>query len=83
MKADIIRIGNSQGVRIPKKFLEECGLVGKIEMNIKAGNLVLAPIKNLREGWDNAFKLMSELGDDALILEETTVSEWDEKEWVW
>ncbi|MGF1590544.1 MAG: AbrB/MazE/SpoVT family DNA-binding domain-containing protein [Pleurocapsa sp.] len=39
MKIDIIKIGNSQGVRIPKTIMEQCGFGESVEMEIKDGNL--------------------------------------------
>jgi antitoxin MazE len=35
MKAQIIQIGNSQGVRIPKVMLEEARLAGEVELEIR------------------------------------------------
>jgi len=83
MKADIIQIGNSHGVRIPKKVLEECGLRGVVDMNIKSGKLIIAPLKDVRSGWDAAFKKMSQAEDDVLILDDHPLSQWDEQEWTW
>ncbi len=42
------------------------------------------PVKNAREGWDNAFKVMGEKGDDKPFIDEKSVSHsWDEEEWQW
>ena len=83
MKADIIRIGNSQGVRIPKPILEKCGLKGRVEMRVEDNVLVIAAAREAREGWANAFKLMAKHGDDAPLLNENDLSSWDESEWKW
>ena len=83
MKADIIRIGNSQGLRIPKPVLEQCGFTESVEMEVKDGRLVISPANAPRNGWSDAFRQMAENGDDALLLEEVPTSEWDEKEWEW
>jgi antitoxin MazE len=83
MKADIIRIGNSQGIRIPKPVLEQCGLEGQVEMEVKDGKLVIEPAHAVREGWSDAFRRMAEAGDDRPLLDGVPASEWDEAEWKW
>ena len=83
MKADIIRIGNFQGVCIPKPLLEKCGLKGRVEMNVEDNVLVIAPAREARDGWSDAFKAMGAHGDDAPLLNENDLSNWDESEWEW
>ena len=41
MKTKIVRIGNSQGVRIPKPLLEQAGLEGEVELRITASGIVI------------------------------------------
>ena len=83
MKVDIIRIGNSQGVRIPKPILEKCGLRGRVEMNVEDSVLVIAPVQEARDGWSDAFKRMAEQGDDEPLLNGNDLSSWDESDWEW
>ena len=73
MKANIIRIGNSQGVRIPRPILEKCGLRGRVEMNVEDNPLVIAPVQEARDGWSDAFKRMTEQGDDEPLIEMFTL----------
>ena len=82
MKAKIIRIGNSQGIRIPKPLLEQTGLNEDVEIEVRAEELVIRPGKSARAGWAAAFQSMAEEGDDEL-LEEIPESEWDRQEWEW
>ena len=56
----IIKIGNSQGIRIPKIILEQSGLTDEVELNVKRNQLIIRPKKSVRQGWDKAFRLMSE-----------------------
>ena len=84
MKTHIVRIGNSQGIRIPKPLLEETGLHGEVEITAEAGSLVIRPCKQPREHWAAAFQRMPGRRDDALIdAEAPTLSSWDEEEWEW
>ena len=41
MNIEIIRIGNSQGIRIPKSVLQQCGLVDRAELTVEDGRLIL------------------------------------------
>ncbi len=47
----ISKWGNSQGIRIPKKYLEQLGLkVGeKVNIEIKDGKLIIIPLKTKRK----------------------------------
>lgn len=39
MRALIITIGNSKGIRIPKPLLEESGLAGEVELKVVKGGI--------------------------------------------
>lgn len=82
MKAKIIRIGNSQGIRIPKPLLEQTGLSDDVEIEVRADELIIRAAKSVRSDWPAAFRSMAEAGDDAL-LEDHAESEWDREEWEW
>jgi antitoxin MazE len=65
------RIGNSQGVLIPKPFLLQAGLTGEAEMLVERGAIVLRkPRKRVREGWAAAAKTIAGSGDDELLMGE-------------
>jgi len=82
MKAHIVRIGNSRGVRIPKPVIEQIGLGDDIEMVVREGALVITPLGRPRAGWAEAFRSMAERGDDRPI-DEPRATRWDETEWEW
>jgi antitoxin MazE len=83
MKARIVRIGNSQGIRIPKPLLEQSGLGEEVELEVRAHEIVIRAASRARAGWDEAFQAMSTHADDVLLDEETPAGEWDEQEWTW
>ena len=67
----IRRIGNSQGIVIPKPMLAQAGLEGEAEMTIEDGALVLRrPDRPVRVGWAAASRKIAEAGDDELVLGE-------------
>ena len=84
MKATLVRIGNSRGIRLPKPVIEQCGFADEVEMEVHHHELVIRSSSQPREGWASAFARMSERGDDALL---DRVAEsgptWDEEEWEW
>ncbi|VGO21043.1 AbrB/MazE/SpoVT family DNA-binding domain-containing protein [Pontiella sulfatireligans] len=82
MKAKIIRIGNSQGIRIPKPIIEQCGIKDSVELEIHDRELVIRAPKENRSGWDGQYKQMAEAGDDQLFVAENQ-SKWDGEEWEW
>jgi len=84
MRARVVKIGNSRGVRIPKPVLEQTGIIEDIELEVENNHIIIRPISNPRVGWDIAFKTMAENDDDVLMQGTENISHsWDEKEWQW
>ena len=83
MRARVIKIGNSQGLRIPKPILEQTGIMDDVEIEVEKNKIIIRPVKNVRQGWDAAFKNMGEKGDDELTFDDSISNSWDEKEWQW
>jgi len=84
MRARIVKIGNSQGIRIPKPILEQTGIMEDVELEVEKNQIIIRPISNPRTGWDIAFKTMSEKKDDVLIYGTDNITHsWDEDEWQW
>jgi antitoxin MazE len=82
MKASLIQIGNSRGVRIPKAFLEQTGLRNEVEIEVRGSQVVIRPAHHARAGWEEAFSAMTVHGDDRL-LDQARSTKWDEAEWEW
>jgi len=82
MRASIVRIGNSQGIRIPKVVLEQTRLHGEVDLEVKDEKIIISPVKKPRQDWDRQFKLMAERGDDKLLDSEVvSLTSFDEEEW--
>jgi antitoxin MazE len=82
MRAQIIKIGNSQGIRIPKIILEQTGLKGEVELAVKDNKIIIQSIDAPRKDWEAAFQKMAVNKDDKFIDEEIT-TKWDREEWDW
>jgi antitoxin MazE len=84
MRARVIKIGNSQGLRIPKPILEQTGIMDDVEIEVEKDQIIIRPARNARDGWEEAFKVMGQKGDDEPIIEGDDFSHsWDEEEWQW
>ena len=84
MRAHIVRIGNSQGIRIPKPLLDQTGIKDDVDLEVDKNRIIIRPISNPRPGWDNAFKTMAQNHDDVLINGNDNISHsWDDEEWQW
>jgi antitoxin MazE len=81
-KTRIIRIGNSKGIRVPKVLLEHAQLPDEVELQAENGRLIVRAAQGPRAGWAAAAKAMRVRGDDQL-LDATTRSQFDEKDWRW
>jgi len=69
MLTTIRRLGNSQGILIPKPLLQQVGLEDQAELLVEGDSLVLRkPKAEPRSGWAEAAKKIAAAGDDALLL---------------
>jgi antitoxin MazE len=72
MRSAIRRLGNSQGVSIPKSILDEAGLKidSPIEITVDGTSIVLRKIPvHPREGWAEAAALVTYTDEDREWLE--------------
>ncbi|MFZ4526107.1 MAG: AbrB/MazE/SpoVT family DNA-binding domain-containing protein [Chlorobium sp.] len=84
MRTSIVRIGNSQGIRIPKVLIEQCHLGTNVELDVVDKTLIIRSASFPRQGWDEKFTSMAAAGDDTLLDGELdSQSSWDEDEWQW
>ncbi|MBI1881101.1 MAG: AbrB/MazE/SpoVT family DNA-binding domain-containing protein [Chloroflexi bacterium] len=84
VKTRLIRIGNSQGIRIPKLLLDQIGLIEEVELELQPDQIVIRPAQQPRHGWDEQFQAMAEKGDDRLLDDEAlSLTTWDADEWEW
>jgi antitoxin MazE len=83
MKTNLIAIGNSRGIRIPKPLIEQCGLADEVEIDVRDKSIVIYSPRKSRDGWDKAFAQMARLKDDTLRDGSDKPSRWDSEEWEW
>ena len=86
MKTRIIKIGNSQGARIPKPLLEQAslGVEVEVELEVRDSRIVIRSAERPRQGWDGAFARMAEHSDDDMLDDDAPGrTRWDQEEWEW
>ena len=82
VRAKIVRVGNSRGIRIPRSLIDEARLGEAVDLSVVDGALVVRAAARARGGWEAAFAQMAAAGEDGLIDAETP-TEFDEAEWEW
>ncbi len=84
LQTRIVRIGNSQGVRIPKPLLEQAGIGEQVELEVHDGQISIRPARRVRAGWQAQFAAMALSGDDRpLDGASPAATAWDAEEWEW
>lgn len=86
MKANIVTIGNSQGIRIPKILLEQSKLSGEVELEVRGESIIISPSRKPRQGWEEQFREALAAGetddaDEFADWEKATLTDFDETEW--
>ena len=82
MKAQLVRIGNSRGIRLPKVVIEQANLTEEVELEVRGATVVISAAKKPRAGWAQAAKEAHALGEDRL-LDPSAPTEFEEGEWQW
>ena len=82
MILQVVKVGNSKGLRIPKSILEQYQIEEKVDLSSTKEGLLIKPIKSkARAGWSKKFKEMAANRDDRLLIPEFTNS--GDREWQW
>lgn len=82
MHIDLIKIGNSRGIRLPQNIIKECGFTNTVIAEVINHSLVLKSPESARTNWKNLFEpdIGKEEEDKELLF---LTNDWDEEEWVW
>ena len=71
MLTTLRKLGNSQGVIIPKPLLAQLGMTGAAEMTVENGAIVLRPANRTpREGWAEASRVLAADAEEGLVWPE-------------
>ena len=82
MKAAIVPIGNSKGIRIPKIILGQCHIKDMVDLEVKGDSIIVRPFREeSRKGWEEAFAEMTESGDDQILVDDNLDFSMENWEW--
>ena len=71
MKTTLRKMGNSQGVIIPKGVITQLGIDGDLDISVENNAIVLRkPLNQVRTGWAEASKKVAAADDDKLVWPE-------------
>ncbi len=75
MELQVIKIGNSKGVRLSKTLIEKYNIKDSVELLLEKDYFIIKPISNPRKNWEAAFEKMSKNGDDKLLIDDVFENE--------
>ena len=79
VRAKLVKIGNSRGLRLAKPLLEMAGLKDDVDIDATPGLLTIRPASHPRAGWAEAAAALEPEG----VIDGTTPTRFDEEEWTW
>jgi antitoxin MazE len=79
VRAKLVKIGNSKGIRLAKPLLEVAGLADEVEIEAAPGLLTIRPSAHPRAGWAEAASSFQPEG----LLDEMSATRFDDEEWSW
>lgn len=83
--AQLVSIGSSRGVRIPKTYIEQARLEGRqLRLQVVEDGLLIAPVTKQREGWREAIEAsLKAHGNEATDDEWLNAGLASDDEWEW
>jgi antitoxin MazE len=79
VRAKLVKIGNSRGIRLAKPLLEIAGLADEVEIEAAPGVLTIRPSAHPRAGWAEAAASF----EPEALLDEMSATQFDDDEWSW
>ena len=82
MKVDVVPIGNSRGIRIPKPILQQCHIKKYVDLEVENEHIVIEAYHTKpRRNWEQAFEKMHQNKDDRLFIDDNL--DIDTEKWTW
>ena len=77
MRIELVQIGNSQGIRLPKAVIEQAGLSTELDLEVTPAGVVIRPVNKTRQGWAEAAATCHAEGNDKLGDWDATIGDFD------
>jgi antitoxin MazE len=82
MRARLVKIGNSRGIRIPRPLIDEVGLSDEVELEVQDGTILIRSAQPARSGWAAAARALH-ARDETRVLDGPTPTRFEDADWVW
>ena len=83
MKTRLVQVGNSRGVRIPKRLAERCALGETGDLRVENRCLVISAACPPRQNWTEVFRKAGTAAQDELIMGPAARDDFGNMEWKW
>lgn len=88
MQVNVVKIGNSRGIRIPKKILDQCQVDDILDLNVENNVIILKPVhRKARQGWAESIALNHKKHGvepvDQAWLEADLLTDHEVDDWEW
>jgi antitoxin MazE len=70
-----VKIGNSQGIRLPKAVIDLAGLTQELDLEVAGNAIIIRSNRRPREGWAEAAEACHKAGEDRLDDWDATTSD--------
>jgi antitoxin MazE len=68
MEIQVIRIGNSRGIRLSKTILDRYNINERVDLELRKNHIHIKSLSQPRTGWEKAFTEMNAKGNDNLLF---------------
>ena len=69
MKVSVVQVCNTKDIRLNKMLLEKYQIEDKVELVLESEYILIKPVRQPRQGWDDAFAEMRKNEDDQLLID--------------
>lgn len=82
MKTKVRKIGNSFGIIIGKKILDQADIKNEVSLTVKDSKIIIAAVKTKpREDWEEILLKANSIEDKEVL--EYFENDFDKTEWMW
>ena len=80
MRINLVKIGNSKGLRLPKAVIDSCGFGTNVNLEMRGRELIIRPDDLVRAGWAEA---LAQNPENDSWSDWGAVSPSTDDEWAW
>jgi antitoxin MazE len=75
MKTSVLHINDSFGIVLRQLLSEHYQIRDKVQLVFKRDCIIIQPVRKPRQGWEQAFALMHQRGEDKLLINDIFTEE--------